>query len=131
MVARRRRRVDRDGAQARAQVGGREDEVARERVGPLVAIVDAERRRLALARMQELAGVDESGRARIGTGSGHPCMQRVLGAQIEIAGEDRRDGVRLRLERVAGIAAGAVVEGMSAGLRMMRAPRRWRRCVSE
>ena len=44
MVARRGRRVDGDVAQARAQVAGREDEVARERVGPLVAIVHAQSR---------------------------------------------------------------------------------------
>ena len=50
-------------------------------------------------------------------------MQRVLGAQVEVAGEDRRDGVRLGLERVAGIAAGAVVEGMPASLGVVRAKR--------
>ena len=65
MVARRRRGVDLRSAQARAQIAGREDEVACERVGPLGAVVDAERRRLALARVQELPRVDKGRRARI------------------------------------------------------------------
>src|SRR5205085_8596157 len=57
VIARRGARIDGDRAQARRQIAAREDEVASERIGPLMAVVHADRRRLRLGRMEALPDV--------------------------------------------------------------------------
>ena len=91
---RRRLRVDRDRAQARAEVA-----VAKMKSQANGSGHWSRRGRRSSAaapgRVEALPGVVEGGTRGIVERRGHARVQRVVGAEVEVAGEDRRDRLRL------------------------------------
>src|SRR5215470_12080990 len=85
-------------ANPRRGVGRHEDEVAMQlRLAWSLFLVDLERRLMRLTRMRELPGVGERRRA-VSERLKHARVQWIVGLEVEVSGDDRRERARPRVE---------------------------------
>ena len=84
-------RLDRNLPQPPSQIRADADEVAAERLRPLRAVVDADGRRLRRPGVQRVPGIEQRRHRRIVERRRQPRVQRIVGPEVEVAGEDRRD----------------------------------------